>query len=233
MYPYVCINTYERPDRRQWCQQLFDKLGWQVEFYQTHRNPHPGRGNYESHRAVARKYPNGCIVFEDDIVLADHFTLQRWEETLQKAVKYIKEGHCQIFYFGSFPLIFNRCSKQIEGPIFELKAQCAHAYLLGPEGCQQLSKTEFEGIIIDNWYVANLKAYAYLPSLIDQGSFGSDLDGGAWHSQIITNSFLRAYYHQLVSRYPYYSSYPVTIWFLFLILIILIVVYFCYTNIRR
>lgn len=230
MYPMVCINTYEREDRYRRCQQLFEQQNWDVKFHRTHRSKDdPVKACYEAHRTIAQQHPQGVIIFEDDIILTKEYSLEKFNHAYTQALTLIEHGQCDIFYFGCVPQIWKYGTQHIKDNLFRVNAACTHAYLLSPNAAQALGQTPYQNIPVDVWWnVEQFKTIAYLPSLIDQGIFGSDI-GLNTSTQWFTNSEIRTYIHNFSNYYPYYCSYSardtIIVMIVLLIIIIAILIY--------
>ena len=221
-----CINLVTRDDRYHSCQDLFDKLGMDVEFFRTERHPNGGcEGCYRSHMSCIKKaYDSGaqnCLILEDDIIVNPKVDQAKM---LDVAKAYMdKHSDWDIFYLGSSPSVIHSHSKVgksvRKGPCFH-----THAYVINRPFMEKVLKYDYPEIPIDHFYVklaakGDLKSYRLYPSIFNQGDFGSDIEtSGSPFSHTVANTM-----RKMGESYTYYVGVPAQVLVILLIVVLLII----------
>lgn len=198
------ISLKEREDRYLRAKAELERLGIplsKITFYRPTRDKEdPVRGCYESHQAVIKlALENGYkvpLILEDDVVGSDSLC----SGTLEEVKFFLEDGWADkkftydLFYLGcvpdtlKFPTIpfwkwycdHYHCFHKPDpsnplSKIYKVKAWAAHAYIPSRSYMKKIALSPYNGHAIDGIYVGCNKAFAILPSLFNQGAYGTDI----------------------------------------------------------
>jgi hypothetical protein len=177
-----CINLKERNDRYESSYKVFEKIGLSslVRYHRVDRHPSdPIEGCFNSHMSIIREaYDNGndnVLIFEDDILQTEYLN----NTNLSECIKFMKENEdWEIFFLGCIPdtVKYNITSISGYSNIYKVRPWGCHAYVVNRKYMEKIYSMKYIGHAIDGLTNANKHAYCIIPSLFEQGSYGSDIN---------------------------------------------------------
>lgn len=220
-----CINLYERNDRYQNSQNELHKMKQDhCKFFRTHKHPKSGViGCFESHMSLLSRlnYIDTICIFEDDIKMTEEWN----DKNILRCIQFMNENNdWLIFFLGCNPHIFyDSPHKTNYDNIYKLQATTAHSYIVSKRILPYIrGKEKYTGIPIDVIYKNLPNTYGYIPGLVQQGSFLSDIGTVSTSNPVFRN--LRYNTLNNINNYVYYINMPILL-LIYLILYIICLVY--------
>lgn len=207
-----CINLISRPDRKESCDKIFDRLGIKVEYYHPIKHPTDGRiGCFDAHLylinlGLQRGYKRVAI-FEDDI--EENFRVSyKMVDLIGKFLQIEESDDAEeawnIYFLGCIPEIRTKQSTPTYIPfIHKIAGLCTHAYVINHHLMKKMANMKWMGISIDHIFAQLDQCYTQELPIFIQGNSISDIHKNLW--DLLPSGLVRVMVDVYTSFINYYA----------------------------